>query len=142
MTGSPKTTRWEKFPAGKSSELNDTKSNQKQATQAGGNALSNQLKLHIARKNWEEAMNPAAAFAQTKKAKEGLYVSTGSLTPQDKKKAAAEDAAFEHRNSDGVKESRCDGEDAQNASADNTPSREPCSKHPSNDLKQLLYSDT
>lgn len=72
MTGSPKTTRWAKFPVGKSSELINTKSNQKQATRAGENALSNQLKLNIARKNWEEAMNPAAAFVRTKKATEGL----------------------------------------------------------------------
>jgi hypothetical protein len=138
MTGSPKTTRWAKLPAGKSSELN-TKSNQ--ATRAGGNATSKHLKLNIARKNWEEAMNPAAAFVRTKKAKKGAYVSTGSLTPRGKKKAAEVDAAFEHRDSDGVKESRCDGEDARNASVDNTSSGEPCSK-PSDDLKQLLYSDT
>jgi hypothetical protein len=85
MTGSPKTTRWEKFPAGKSSELNDTKSNQKQATQAGENALSNQLKLHIARKNWEEAMNPAAAFAQTKKAKEGIRLHRITYTARQEK---------------------------------------------------------
>ena len=85
-------------------------------------------------------MNPASAFARTTMAKKCAYVYTGSHAPQGKKKAAAEDAAFEQRNSDGAKESKCDGEDAWNISV-NTSSREPCSK-PSNDSKLLLYSDT
>ena len=100
---------------------------QRRVKPAGTKAEANHIKLSFARKNWEEAINPAAALARTKKAKEGAYVSTGAHVPQGEKKAIVEDAAnrlFECRDDDNVAESILHGREC-------TPK-----------ASKLLFSDT
>jgi hypothetical protein len=110
ITGSPKVVKFASFPPVRKSlkiKTNDESKNKRVKT-AGKKAEANHIKLNFARKNWEEAINPAAALARTKKAKDGAYVSAGEHVPQGEKKAFAEDAAntlFECRDDVNVAES-------------------------------------
>ena len=100
---------------------------QRRVKPAGTKAEANHIKLSFARKNWEEAINPAAALARTKKSKESAYISAGEHVPQGEKKAFAKDAAntlFEGRDDDNVTESILHGREC-------TPK-----------ASKLLFSDT
>ena len=129
IMGSPKVVKFASFPPVRKSlkiKTNDESKN-KRVKIAGKKAEANHIKLNFARKNWEEALNPAAALARTKKAKEGVHVSAGAHVPQGKEKAFAEDAAntlFECREDENVTESIL-------------PSRECTPK-----ASELLFSDT
>jgi hypothetical protein len=132
MGGGVRSSKFVKFavsPPNKPGETNGKNKIKKQrrVKPAGTKAEANHIKLSFARKNWEEAINPAAALARTKKAKDGAYVSTGAHVPQDEHKAIAEDAAnrlFECRDDDNVTESILHGREC-------TPK-----------ASKLLFSDT
>ena len=110
IAGSSKSVKFAVSPPNKPGETNvkNKIKKQRRVKPAGKKAEANHIKLNFARKNWEEAMNPAAALARTKKAKDGAYVSAGAHVPQDEHKAIEEDAAnrlFECRDDDNVAES-------------------------------------
>ena len=136
ITGSPKFVKFTVSPPNKPGETNveNKIKKQRRVKPAGTKTESNHIKLTFARKNWEEAMNPAAALARTKKAKGGAYdVSARAQLPQGERKAFAEDASntlFECRDDDNVVESI--GETAVAL-----PNRESTSK-----ASKVLFSDT
>ena len=84
ITGSPKFVKFTVSPPNKPGETNveNKIKKQRRVKPAGTKTESNHIKLTFARKNWEEAMNPAAALARTKKAKGGAYVSAGTHLQQ------------------------------------------------------------
>ena len=109
IAGSPKFVKFAVLPPNKPGETNVNNKIKKQRRDkpVGKKAEVNHIKLNFARKNWEEAMNPAAALARTKKSKEGANVSTGAHVPQGEHKAIAKDAAnrlFDCRDDDNVTE--------------------------------------
>ena len=129
ITGSSKFVRFAVSPPNKPGETNGKNKIKKQrrVQPAGTKAEANHIKLSFALKNWEEAINPAAALARTKKSKESAYVSAGEHVPQGEKKAFAKDAAntlFEGRDDDNVTESILHGREC-------TPK-----------ASKLLFSDT
>ena len=96
ITGNPEFVKFAESPPNKPGETNvkNKIKKQRRVKSAGKKAESNHIKLNFARKNWEEAMNPAAALARTKKAKGGAYVSAGAHhVPQGERNAFTEDAS-------------------------------------------------